>query len=204
MEGAWSGAPSPSASPTLPGAATRGRRALCFALWPGSGPRPAKRMLWGSSRPGRRAEEFLAEDLHQGGSRVSLTKGSGGGRHAELPQTEHGGTRWVSAVARARQVPRRRFHVKLGGRKARVRARGLSAPRGARAPAGPHLVPARAPQPLCRRASPGRPAAAARAGDSNGRCAAGRDARGRGDLAGRCAQTRGPGRAALAGLRLRN
>lgn len=124
------------------------------------------------------------------------------------------GTAGVPAVAggpgplpaRAR-VARRRPHVKPGGREARVRARGSPAPQGARELAGPRLDRARAARPLRRRAEQAWPAPVARAGDSNGPSAAGRGARGRGDLAACGAQPRAPpwpGRLSRLGLRFRS
>ena len=75
-------------------------------------------MLWGSSRPGRGAEEFLVADLHRGRLRPSRAEGRGGGRRA----ARGAGTVWAPAVcggsgplpARAR-VARRQPHVKPSG-----------------------------------------------------------------------------------------
>lgn len=133
-------------------------------------------MLWGSSRPGRRAEEFSVADPHRGRSRPSRAEGWRAGRPRPQPR------RTGPLPARAR-VARHRRHVKPGGRKARVQARVSPAPHGVPAPAGSRLARRRAARPLYRRASHARAAAPARAGDSNDPSAAGRGARGRGDPA---------------------
>lgn len=113
-------------------------------------------MLWGSSRPGRRAEEFLVADLQRGRSRHSRTEGLGGGRRAGRAQPgSAGGRRRAGAVARARPcgaapAPR---EASAAGRRGCGRA-GLR-PRGA-----PGSQPAR-PGPASPERGPRGPSAAA-------------------------------------------
>lgn len=132
-------------------------------------------MLWGSSRPGRGAEEFLVADLQRGRSRPSRAEGRGGGRRAGT-----GGRRRVGPVACARPcraAPAPREAEWLRGAGARV-----SGPAGSPGACRARLARARAARPLCSRASHAWPALPAGAGDSNGPSAAGQVARGRGDL----------------------
>lgn len=101
-------------------------------------------MLWGSSRPGGRAEEFLVADLQRGRSRHSRTEGLGGGRRAGRAQPgSAGGRRRAGAVARARPcgaAPAPREASAAG--EARVRAR-VCGPVGRRGFSPPARAPPR-------------------------------------------------------------